>query len=245
MLSGPGEAIVGRGLLQKLDLQVGDKLALETMGQHLDLRIVGRYIEPDNDAVTAIFDQRSMSAGAQRSLQPSFGLSVPSVPAARRLQSQLVAESNGAVRAEVTEDEVKQERDDVRPIIWGMDALLLAIGLINLVTTLLLGIRDRQRDFAIYKSIGLTPRQVLGTVTAGGSVLALIALAVGIPIGAALFRAVVIATNSTDGPDLATTPTWWWLLLLIPAMLVFTTIASLIPARRAVEVKPAEALRYE
>jgi putative ABC transport system permease protein len=245
MLSGPGEAIVGRGLLQKLDLHVGDKLTLETMGQHLNLRIVGRYIEPDNDAVTAIFDQRSMSAAAQRRLQPSFGLSVPSVPAARRLQSQLVAESNGAVRAEVTEDEVKQERADVRPIIWGMDALLLAIGLINLVTTLLLGIRDRQRDFAIYKSIGLTPRQVLGTVTAGGSVLALIALAIGIPIGAALFRAVVIATNSTDGPDLATTPTWWWLLLLIPAMLVFTTIASLIPARRAAEVKPAEALRYE
>jgi putative ABC transport system permease protein len=145
----------------------------------------------------------------------------------------------------VTEDDVKQERDGVRPIIWGMDVLLLAIGLVNLVTTMLLGIRERRRDFAIFKSVGLTPRQILGAVTAGGSLLTLVAVAVGVPLGAVLFRAVVIATNKTDGPDLATTPTWWWLLLIVPGMLIFTTIAGLLPARRAAEIQPAEALRYE
>jgi ABC-type antimicrobial peptide transport system permease subunit len=76
-------------------------------------------------------------------------------------------------------------------------------------------------------------------------VLTLVAVAIGIPVGAALFRLVVIATNPTDGPDLATTPTWWWCLLIVPGMLVFTTIAGLFPARRAAEIKPAEALRYE
>jgi putative ABC transport system permease protein len=215
------------------------------MGEPLDLTIVGRYVEPDDDAVTAIFDQRSLSPAAQPKLRPDFGLTVPSVPAARRLGSELATASHGAVQATVTEDEVKQERADVRPIIWGMDVLLLSIGLVNLVTTMLLGIRERRRDFAIFKTIGLTPRQVLGAVTAGGSVLALAAVAIGIPVGAALFRTVVIATNPTDGPDLATTPTWWWLLLLVPGMLVFTTIASLLPARRAAEIQPAEALRYE
>jgi putative ABC transport system permease protein len=245
MLTGPGQAIVGRGLLDKLGLRVGDRLRLAALGGALNLEIVGRYIEPDNDAVTAIFDQRSLSPAAQRKLRPDFGLTVPSVPVARRLGSELAAQSHGAVQATVTEDEVKQERADVRPIIWGMDVLLLSIGLVSLVTTMLLGIRERRRDFAIFKTIGLTPRQVLAAVTAGGSVLALLALAIGIPVGAGLFRAVVIATNPTDGPDLATTPTWWWLLLLVPGILVFTTIASLLPARRAAEVRPAEALRYE
>jgi putative ABC transport system permease protein len=245
MLAGPGEAIVGRGLLDKLGLHVGDKLRLTAMGEPLDLTIVGRYVEPDDDAVTAIFDQRSLSPAARRKLRPDFGLTVPSVPAARRLGSELATASHGAVQATVTEDEVKQERADVRPIIWGMDVLLLSIGLVNLVTTMLLGIRERRRDFAIFKATGFTPRQVLGAVTAGGSLLALVALAIGIPVGAGLFRAVVIATNPTDGPDLATTPTWWWLLLLVPGILVFTTIASLLPARRAAEIQPAEALRYE
>jgi putative ABC transport system permease protein len=245
MLAGPGEAIAGRGLLDKLDLEVGDRLRMTVRGESLDLRIVGRYVEPDNDAVTAILDQRSLSPAAQRRLRPSFGLTVPTVAGARRLKSALERESRGALRVDVTEDEVKQERDDVRPIIWGMDALLLSIGLVSLATTLLLGIRERRRDFAIFKAIGLTPRQVLGAVTTGGSLLALVAVLIGVPVGTALFRLVVVATNPTDGPDLATTPTWWWLLLIVPGMLVFTTVASLFPARRAAEVQPAEALRYE
>lgn len=245
MLTGPGETIVGRGLLDKLHLHVGQRLRIEAMGNMLDLRIVGRYIEPDNNAVAAIFDQRSLPPAAQQRLRPDFGLTVPTVPGARRLQAELLRDSHGALDPTVTEDDVKQERDSVRPIIWGMDVLLLSIGLVNLVTTMMLGIRERRRDFAIFKSIGLTPRQVLGAVTAGGSLLTLIAVGIGVPVGAVLFRAVVIATNPTDGPDLATTPTWWWLLLIVPGMLIFTTLAGLLPARRAAEVQPAEALRYE
>ena len=50
-----------------------------------------------------------------------------------------------------------------------MDVLLLSIGLVSLLTTLLLGIRERVRDFAIFKTVGLTPRQILAAVTASGS----------------------------------------------------------------------------
>jgi FtsX-like permease family len=110
---------------------------------------------------------------------------------------------------------------------------------------LLLGIRERRRDFAIYKAVGVTPRQVLATVAASGSLLAVVAVVIGIPLGSVLFHYVVVATNPTDGPDLVTNPTWWWLLLALPATLVFTTIASVVPARQAAAVKPAEALRYE
>jgi ABC-type lipoprotein release transport system permease subunit len=33
--------------------------------------------------------------------------------------------------------------------------------------------------------------------------------------------------------------------LMFPGALLFTTLASLLPARRAAAIKPAEALRYE
>ena len=64
MIAGPGEAIVGRGLLDALGLHVGDRLPLEAEGARLDLRIVGRYVEPDNDGRTAIFDRRSVPPAA-------------------------------------------------------------------------------------------------------------------------------------------------------------------------------------
>ena len=52
----------------------------------------------------------------------------------------------------------------MRPIVYGSSALLVAVGLVNLLTTLLLVTRERARDFGILKAIGLTPRGVLGVV---------------------------------------------------------------------------------
>ena len=75
---------------------------------------------------------------------------------------------------------MRQERNDLRPVLYATDALLLAIGLVNLMTTLLLGIRERVRDFAIFKVVGLTPRQVLAAVTSGGTLLASVAVIGGI-----------------------------------------------------------------
>jgi putative ABC transport system permease protein len=121
----------------------------------------------------------------------------------------------------------------------------LAIGLVNLLTTLLLVIRERVRDFAIFKVVGLTPRQVLASVTSGGTLLAALAVVVGVVIGLPVFHALVVLTNPSDGPDLVTTPPWWWVALMFPGALLFTTLASVLPARRAAAIKPAEALRYE
>jgi putative ABC transport system permease protein len=246
MIAGPGEAIVGRGLLDALHLKVGDRLALEAEGARLNLRIVGRYVEPDDDGRTAIFDRRSVPPAAlARFGPPGYELQLADRSDAHAVQAALVRSSGGQLDVEATEDDVRQERNDLRPVLYGTDAVLLAIGLVNLLTTLLLGIRERVRDFAIFKVIGLTPRQVLATVTSGGTLLASVAVIGGIAIALPVFHALVVVTNPTDGPDLVTSPPWWWVALMFPAALVFTTLASLLPARRAAEIKPAEALRYE
>jgi putative ABC transport system permease protein len=246
MLAGPGEVIVGRGLLDALHLKVGDRLALDAEGARLRLRIVGRYIEPDNDGRTAIFDRRSVPPAALARFGPvQYELQLRHRSDAHAVQAALVRTSGGQLDVEATEDGVRQERADLRPVLYGTEALLLAIGLVNLLTTLLLGIRERVRDFAIFKVVGLTPRQVLAAVTSGGALLAVVAVVGGTLIALPVFHALVVVTNPTDGPDLATSPTWWWVLLLFPGALVFTTLASLLPARRAAAIKPAEALRYE
>ena len=246
MVRGPGEAIVGRGLLDALHLKVGDRLPLDAEGARLDLRIVGRYIEPDNDGRTAIFDRRSVPPAALARFGPQqYELQLRDRSDAHAVQAALVRSSDGQLGVEVTEDSARQERDDLRPVLYGTDAVLLAIGLVNLLTTLLLGIRERVRDFAIFKVIGLTPRQVLAAVTSGGTLLASVAVVGGTLIALPVFHALVVVTNPTDGPDLVTAPTWWWVLLMFPGALLFTTLASVLPARRAAAIKPAEALRYE
>jgi putative ABC transport system permease protein len=246
MLAGPGEVIVGRGLLDALKLHVGDRLPLTAGGALLNLRIVGRYVEPDNDARTAIFDERSVPPAAlARFGTPQYELQLADHSKAHAIQSALLHASGGQLDVEAVEDEVRQERNDLRPVLYGAEGVLLAIGLVNLLTTLLLGIRERVGDFAIFKVVGLTPRQVLASVSAGGAVLAVPAVVGGILLGLPIFHALVVLTNPSDGPDLVTSPTWWWVVLMLPGALLFTTLASVLPARRAAEIKPAEALRYE
>ena len=232
MIAGPGEAIVGRGLLDALSLHVGDRLPLEAEGARLDLRIVGRYVEPDNDGADRDLRPPLGPAGRARALRTRAvrAAAAPTAPTRTRCRPRCVRSSQGQLDVEVTEDGVRQERSDLRPVVYGTDAVLLAIGLVNLLTTLLLGIRERVRDFAIFKVVGLTPRQVLAAVTSGGTLLV-------VGRGGRRHRdrrcrsstRWSSLTNPTDGPDLVTAPTWWWVVLMFPAALVFTTLASLLP----------------
>ena len=96
MFAAPGEAIVGRGLLDALKLKVGDRLPLDVEGARLHLRIVGRYIEPDNDARTAIFDRRSVPAAALA----RFGRSSSSCSCTDRSQAHAVQAALSAPRAD-------------------------------------------------------------------------------------------------------------------------------------------------
>jgi putative ABC transport system permease protein len=243
MFDRPGEAIVGRGLLDTQHLKVGDMLALRVSGVPVRVRIVGRHVEPDDDGVVAIMSASSLPAAARRQLagaeviaQLRPGADQRAVQ--RRLQA---AHLNG----ELVSDEVRQERADVRPIVYGSSLLLVAVGLVNLLTTLLLVTRERSRDYGIFKAVGLTPRGVLAVVNAGGAVLGLIAIVAGIPVGLVIFRALMAAMSPSEGTDIVGTPGVLALALTVPVVLAVTFLASSLPARRAARTSAAIVLRAE
>ena len=79
----------------------------------------------------------------------------------------------------------------MRPVVYGTVALLIVIAALNLLTTLGLAIRERERDYAVLASVGATPRQVRATVVAGGAALAVPAALLGLPLGAWIFMLVI------------------------------------------------------
>jgi putative ABC transport system permease protein len=245
MLAGPGEAIVGIGLLDQLHLHIGDPLHVRVSGKLLSLRIVGRYVEPDDGARTAIFDERTLESAGGSVSGRELALELRKGVDAHRVATSIERATGYVANASVTSDDVENERSGFRRIIYGLDGVLLLIGLGNLLTTLLLLVRERARDFGIFKTLGLTPRQVGVAVTSGASVHALVAAVVGIPVGVVVFDWVAIALNPTDGPDVVTNPTWWSLVLLAPVAIALAALASYIPARAAARMRVADALRYE
>jgi putative ABC transport system permease protein len=116
---------------------------------------------------------------------------------------------------------------------------------VNLITTLLLGVRERRRDLAVLGAVGATRRQLTGTVVSSGLVLAVPAVVVGLPLGAMLFRTIVGITDPSDGPDVATLPSWLSVGLALPVALAAVAVVSALAAREASRVAIASALRAE
>ncbi len=243
MFERAGEAIVGRGLLDTQHLKVGDMLDLRVSGTPVRVRIVGRHVEPDDDGEVAIMSASTLPPAIRGQLSGAAVIAALKPGAdgqaiERRLQA-------AGVSAELVSDEVRQERADVRPIVYGSSALLVAVGLVNLLTTLLLVTRERSRDYGIFKAVGLTPRGVLTVVNAGGAVLGLIAIAVGIPAGILIFRALMAAMSPSEGTAIVGTPGVLALALVVPVVLAVTALASSLPARRAARTSAAVVLRAE
>jgi putative ABC transport system permease protein len=139
-------------------------------------------------------------------------------------------------------DDDAGEGATLRPIVYGLDALLLFVALVNLLATLLLAVRERVREVGLLKAIGLTPRQVSGTVVWSQALLGAAAALGGIPLGLAFFR---LAIGLTGGSDEFAYPAAWAVALLAPAAVLAVVALTAPLARRAAAIRVTEALRYE
>ena len=128
-------------------------------------------------------------------------------------------------------------------------AVLCLIGIAGVFNTLLLNTRERIRDSAILKAVGMTPRQVVVMVAASAGVLALIGGLLAVPIGLGLHRVLLDVVSSATGND---TPTGMYSvfnpgeLAIIPLIAVAVAIiAALIPARWAADTNVVQVLHSE
>jgi putative ABC transport system permease protein len=232
---------LGRGALEDMGAEIGDTVTLTAGGRRFSARVVGRHVEPDAEGRGVVALAGSLPAGALR--QPTWILRLD--PGADPARTRAAIERLGEARLIVDRPADSEAGAEVRPIVYGVTALLLAIAGVNLLTTLLLGVRERRRDMAVLGAVGATRRQLTGTVVSGGLLLAAPAVLVGLPLGAVLFRTIVGITDPSDGPDVATLPPWPSVALAMPVALAAVALLSALAAREAIRVAIAPALRAE
>ena len=236
-----GELTLGRGALEALGAGIGDTLTLTAEGRRFSARIVGRHVEPDAEGRGAVALAGTVPAAALG--RPSWILRLD--PGADPARTRRAIERLGEGRLEVDRPADSAGGDEVRPIVYGVTALLLAIAGVNLLTTLLLGVRERRRDMAVLGAVGATRRQLTGTVVSGGLLLAGPAVLLGLPLGAVLFKTIVGITEPSDGPDVATLPSWLSVALALPLGLAAVAVVCALAAREPSRMAIASALRAE
>ncbi len=138
-------------------------------------------------------------------------------------------------------------------------SLIILVAVINLVSMLMMLVTDKQAEIAILRTLGATPRSIMGMFMVQGVLVGVVGTAFGVSLGSLLawqlpgivkwieriFHVTFLSPDvyyisevpsKLDGYDVL------WVTLVTFA---FSLLATLYPAWRASRTQPAQALRYE
>ena len=131
----------------------------------------------------------------------------------------------------------------VLPLALGGFLALLAAGAVGQALTM--AVRRRRRELAVLRTLGLTGRQTRWVVVTQASVLAVIGLALGIPLGLAVGRAHLAGRRGLHPAGVLPPLSVWALALIVPVTLLAANLLAVWPARRAARLRPGRILRGE
>ena len=137
--------------------------------------------------------------------------------------------------------------------------LIVAVAAFNLVSTLVMTVTDKRADIAILRTLGASPRSVMGIFMVQGALSGVIGTFGGVAIGLLIaFNVGVIVPAIERLLSVSFLPSSVYLISRMPSepqsgdivpivviSLVLSFVATLYPSWRASRVQPAEALRYE
>ncbi|MCL2041098.1 MAG: ABC transporter permease [Bacteroidales bacterium] len=139
----------------------------------------------------------------------------------------------------------------INTFIWIIGIGTLIAGIVGVSNIMLISVKERTREFGIRKAVGATPFSILRLVVMESLLITTIFGYVGLVAGVAITETInyfmlqngggesgmVIFKNPTVDMGIAVSAT--------VVLIIFGVLAGYFPARKAVKIKPIEALRYE
>ena len=123
-------------------------------------------------------------------------------------------------------------------------ATILA-GVIAIGNILLISVKERTKELGVRRALGATPAEVRNQIILESVFLTVLAGIIGIILGAAVLKVIGSITQDVDFPYKNPTVPIPYVLGALAIMVVLGTLIGLIPAQRAVSIKPIDALREE
>jgi lipoprotein-releasing system permease protein len=138
-------------------------------------------------------------------------------------------------------------------------SLIVAVAAFNLVSSLVMLVTDQQSDIAILRTLGATPRSIMGVFMIQGMLIGVMGIVIGVVCGVALainLPGIVDWIQNVTGYVFL--PESVYYINNVPSRLewssvgwisgmafLFSLLATIYPAWRASRTQPAQALRYE
>jgi putative ABC transport system permease protein len=216
-----------------------------------DFRVAGVFYDYGSSAGVVVMSRRAYDRAwddrriSGLALEAAPGVDVDALVAAVRERAgdgpRLVVRSNRALR------EASLEIFDRTFAITGvLRTLSVAVAFVGMLAALMALQLERTREIGVLRTLGLTPRQVWGLVTAQTGIIGLLSGVLAVPSGLLLAAVLVFVINRRSfGWTMSLDPSPAILLQGVALAILAALLAGLYPAWRMASALPAETLRDE
>ena len=146
-----------------------------------------------------------------------------------------------------------------KSILFVILLMVIAVAAFNIVSTLVMVVKDKQADIAILRTAGARPSSILRIFVTQGTIIGVAGTLAGLFLGVLLtlnLESIVAFMESVFGikflaadvyfiSDLPADLRWPDVFKICGIALILALLSTLYPAWRAARTAPAEALRYE
>jgi putative ABC transport system permease protein len=136
----------------------------------------------------------------------------------------------------------------IQALVWVVGIGTLIAGIIGVSNIMLVVVKERTREIGIQRAIGATPMVIISQIITEAVVLTTFAGYFGLVIGVGLLELInSILEKSGANTEMFVHPGINFRVAVTALMILIVSgaLAGMIPARRAVSIKPIDALRYE
>jgi putative ABC transport system permease protein len=251
--SRPGEVVAPTQFLRQSGLHVGDTFTAVTRpsGGLVRLTVVGEILDVQGDDVLLRGDWSAVAAAEPKAQLDSFEIALRPGADVEAYVRRLVDAGGGTLQADTIDlSDTNNNFVLLQTVVAGLGVVLTAIAVAGVFNTVVLTTRERVRDVAILKAIGMGPAQVVAMVVASVAALGVAAGVAGVPLGLLLHAQVLVLMAQTASgtgipPSFVDVIAHWQLPLLGLAGVGVAAVGAWLPARWAAGGPVAEVLQAE
>jgi putative ABC transport system permease protein len=243
-----GQVVVGSVLAERAGLHVGDSLPIIVGTESRTLPVAGITNEYTFGGMVVYVDRavaRELFAieGADSFLiKAKSRRSADIEPALKALAEKhgLLLQSFGEV--------VKMIDGTVAGVTGGLWVLLvlgLVIGSLGVINTLTMNVLEQTRELGMLRAIGMRRSQIVKTVFGQAIIIGMLGVISGGVAGLSLAQLINLSMGSLFGHAVPFASRPLFVVLMLAAAQGVVLIAALLPARRAAEINPVQAMRQE
>ncbi|HEY9035922.1 MAG TPA: FtsX-like permease family protein [Pseudomonadales bacterium] len=263
--------LLGAALARRLGVAAGDRINIFVSEDHrqgvrtASLRIVGLIesgTELDEQLMVASLDTVSRLKFGEAGFVDGLRLQVTDVLAAPEMAFKLYYDLQGRYAVSDwtrTHGNLYEAISMSKRLVALVLIVLVLVAGFNVVSGLVMLVNEKRTDIAILKTMGLSPRRLMGIFTLQGSLLGSVGVLLGVIVGVLLslsIPSIVAGLESLLGIQFLSSSIYpvsflpselkWQDVVLVAAVsFLISATVSLYPAWQAARVMPADSLRHE